>query len=540
MSLRNNKKKLIAGVSIAALAGSYFLGPHLIKSYIESKYPFVKIQSARFIFIGICFDNIIVNKPNIKADIDKVCVKGIRGPLIVNGGHASLSIVENITHHHNDKNILDQFNEVYISGIDATVTKGNDSADLSGISYTKTNSEDYLAFESANIKYKEKKFDATGGKIRRDLSSAEIETVHTEFPLPFKIPHIDPPHSVIANKLHINIKGKVVKIADIRYGFLHIQNTEARLSLKDINASAQFVSIDHAWLASKPIVFTDATASSKPPFRDFDIALGEAKIHTDLVDYQASGFGSCSEWAKALPKPNILEKVADSFSGALSFTINVHPKPEFKLVNTCKFKCSNQPINNLFSPNGFIYSVYDKNNKPLERRIGPNEEGWASIEEISPDLLLAVNALEDPGFQGHKGVIPLAIKNSLLANLKEGKFAFVLLSTPRVAPGHLLIIPKRHVQRLSELNDREVKEIFELLGKYQDKILDKLGNGTEIRQNYKPYLENSETHVNHLHLHLVPRKETDEIATRVDIYRKPLYKELSEEEKDRILKLLAD
>ena len=116
-------------------------------------------------------------------------------------------------------------------------------------------------------------------------------------------------------------------------------------------------------------------------------------------------------------------------------------------------------------------------------------------------------------------ICPFCTREIKRRALKEGKFAFVLLSTPRVAPGHLLIIPKRHVQRLSELNDREVKEIFKLLGKYQDKILDKLGNGTEIRQNYKPYLENSETHVNHLHFHLVPRKETDEIATRVDIYR---------------------
>ena len=137
-------------------------------------------------------------------------------------------------------------------------------------------------------------------------------------------------------------------------------------------------------------------------------------------------------------------------------------------------------------------------------------------------------------------ICPFCSKEIKERAFKEGKLAFVLLSTPRVAPGHLLIIPKRHVQRLSELNNREVEEIFTLLAKYQDKMLNKLGTGTEIRQNYKPYFENSKTHVNHFHFHLVPRKEADEIATRVDIYRKALYQNLSGEEEESILKLLSD
>lgn len=137
-------------------------------------------------------------------------------------------------------------------------------------------------------------------------------------------------------------------------------------------------------------------------------------------------------------------------------------------------------------------------------------------------------------------ICPFCSQEIKVRAFKEGTLAFVLLSNPRIAPGHLLIIPKRHVQKLSELNNREIKEIFELLANYQDKILNKLGNGTEIRQNYKPYFGNSKTHVNHFHFHLVPRKESDEIATRVDIYRKPLYRDLSEKENQRVLRLLED
>ena len=124
--------------------------------------------------------------------------------------------------------------------------------------------------------------------------------------------------------------------------------------------------------------------------------------------------------------------------------------------------------------------------------------------------------------------------------VEESDLSFVLLSDPRVAPGHLLVIPTRHVQTLSELKDEEVKELFKFLAVYQQKILNKLSSGVEVRQNYKPYFKDSRTHVNHLHFHIVPREENDQIAEKVDVHRKPLYQDLSEKEKERVLRLLAN
>ena len=37
--------------------------------------------------------------------------------------------------------------------------------------------------------------------------------------------------------------------------------------------------------------------------------------------------------------------------------------------------------------------------------------------------------------------------------LKEGKHAYVIFSNPRLMPGHLLVTSKRHVQRLSQLDE---------------------------------------------------------------------------------------
>jgi diadenosine tetraphosphate (Ap4A) HIT family hydrolase len=122
-------------------------------------------------------------------------------------------------------------------------------------------------------------------------------------------------------------------------------------------------------------------------------------------------------------------------------------------------------------------------------------------------------------------------------SVQNGTSAYVLLSNPRVVPGHLLVIPNRHVQKLSELKADEVQEIFKFLSAYQEKILAKLSKATEIRQNYKPFLKDSRTHVNHLHFHIIPRDEGDEIGRVVDVHRKPFYRDMSDEEKEKMLNL---
>lgn len=123
--------------------------------------------------------------------------------------------------------------------------------------------------------------------------------------------------------------------------------------------------------------------------------------------------------------------------------------------------------------------------------------------------------------------------------LKEGRYCYVIFSNPRLMPGHLLIIPKRHVEgRLQDLSKEERDEILDFLVEYQTKILGKISSGCDIRQNYKPYAENSRTHVNHLHFHLNPREYKDELYEKADIYRDPLYRDLPEEEIQRISDLL--
>ena len=124
--------------------------------------------------------------------------------------------------------------------------------------------------------------------------------------------------------------------------------------------------------------------------------------------------------------------------------------------------------------------------------------------------------------------------------LKEGEYFYVIFSNPRLMPGHLLVIPKRHVTRLSEMMEVEKKEMLDLLVEFEEKILAKLAKGCDIRQNYKPYVPNGRTSVKHFHFHLYPRDLNDEIHQVIDPHQKPLYRDLPDEEKERLFKLFAE
>ncbi|OGH11392.1 MAG: hypothetical protein A3B38_01020 [Candidatus Levybacteria bacterium RIFCSPLOWO2_01_FULL_36_13] len=121
--------------------------------------------------------------------------------------------------------------------------------------------------------------------------------------------------------------------------------------------------------------------------------------------------------------------------------------------------------------------------------------------------------------------------------IEEGKYSVVFLSNPRLAYGHLLIVSKRHTEKLMDLAPEEKEEIMGFLTKYQEKVVKTISEGTVIMTNYKPYKPNSRTRVNHLHFHIIPVNKDDNYETSVAKTRVP-YTDLSKEEELRVLKLL--
>ena len=115
--------------------------------------------------------------------------------------------------------------------------------------------------------------------------------------------------------------------------------------------------------------------------------------------------------------------------------------------------------------------------------------------------------------------------------LEEGKKSFVVFSNPRLMPGHILVIPKRHIGNISELIEDERNEIFNFLVKYEKKILEKISDGCDIRQNYRPFIKDGRLKVSHLHFHLQPRKFEDELFEKCQVYETTLFMNLETSEK---------
>lgn len=115
--------------------------------------------------------------------------------------------------------------------------------------------------------------------------------------------------------------------------------------------------------------------------------------------------------------------------------------------------------------------------------------------------------------------------------LKHGSRVSVMPSNPQLTPGHLLVIPVRHVTELSQLDADECRELFDTAIMFQEKIVKRdIGNGCDIRQHWRPFLPESAFKVDHVHMHLLPRKFNDPLYTEAQILEDGLFKHLTEDE----------
>ncbi len=92
-------------------------------------------------------------------------------------------------------------------------------------------------------------------------------------------------------------------------------------------------------------------------------------------------------------------------------------------------------------------------------------------------------------------------------------FSIAFLDKNPLAPGHVLVIPRRHVERLDELSGEELKRYFGFISRVEKAVLEFSGEGSgcDIVNHYRPFLKESEMVKKHLHFHVIPRKLNDEI-----------------------------
>lgn len=125
--------------------------------------------------------------------------------------------------------------------------------------------------------------------------------------------------------------------------------------------------------------------------------------------------------------------------------------------------------------------------------------------------------------------------------IEQSEFSIVIFSSPRIMPGHLLTIPKRHVEKLSELTESELNNLIKLTIKYQEKIIKNIAPGCDIRQHYRPFIKDGKLKVSHLHFHLHPRwpNVKDELYVKCQIHEEKIFKPLTISEINEITRKLA-
>lgn len=124
--------------------------------------------------------------------------------------------------------------------------------------------------------------------------------------------------------------------------------------------------------------------------------------------------------------------------------------------------------------------------------------------------------------------------------LKENDAAQVILSDPHKVPGHFLVVPKRHVEKPWELTHAELTSIFDLIFFVEQKVIGKLGDGCDIRQNYRPFIKQDELKVDHVVFHVLPRSKDDYLYKVSEQYESDLFVPLDDMERDAVADMLKD
>ncbi len=124
--------------------------------------------------------------------------------------------------------------------------------------------------------------------------------------------------------------------------------------------------------------------------------------------------------------------------------------------------------------------------------------------------------------------------------LKSNEHAQVILSNPHKVPGHFLVTPKRHVEKPWDLTHDELTDIFDLIFFVEQRILGELGEGVDIRQNYRPFLSQDGLKVNHVAFHAIPRSLDDYIYSVSEQYEDKLFADLDAAEAAAVTKLLQE
>ena len=94
----------------------------------------------------------------------------------------------------------------------------------------------------------------------------------------------------------------------------------------------------------------------------------------------------------------------------------------YRIDDQCKFVHAPEEFERERFTHPFEHQVYLPDGSVAEEETGPGSEAWVDLDHISPFMQVAVLTTEDGAFFKHLGFNHAAIRASIIANLKAGKF----------------------------------------------------------------------------------------------------------------------
>lgn len=141
--------------------------------------------------------------------------------------------------------------------------------------------------------------------------------------------------------------------------------------------------------------------------------------------------GACEDMFDALPQGAVPLLAGARMSGDFNWHGGIHfdtdhllaTKANWAMRNHCRFTRIPADAHPDQFRSRFSLHVPDYDGQPLELRTGPGSSHWASLEEISPFMEIAVLTTEDGGFWTHHGFDSGAIEGAIRRNLERGEFS---------------------------------------------------------------------------------------------------------------------
>ncbi len=90
----------------------------------------------------------------------------------------------------------------------------------------------------------------------------------------------------------------------------------------------------------------------------------------------------------------------------------------------------------------------------------------------------------------------------------EDENVLAFLDINPVSEGHILVVPKKHYERITEMSEEELKNFFASVQKVAKLVENKLSKDYNIVINHGKLAGQV---INHVHVHIIPRKGNEEV-----------------------------